>query len=149
MTSRNKFLVGLVTAFLLGGGLILVVVNMQAQDSVDTAEFLLNYSKILDSVAAAKNSGSDAEYEAALTNRFTFLEQNRSAFVTEFSDRIFAKDQALTLARISQAQRKQGANEKAAKSLSRAEALCPQLGWDNCSGAAILEFAARVDESAR
>lgn len=147
--NRNTLLLGLVAAVLLGGVLLLVFANMKATDSVAAGAFLLEYEKTLERVAVAKKDGSDADYEAALTSRFIFLENNRSEFVKEFSDRIFAKDQALTLARISRIQRKRGANEDAAQSLSRAEALCPQLGWDPCSGVAILEFANRADESAR
>ena len=90
-------------------------------------------------------NGNDAAYEEALRGYLAFLDSRKGQASVIFSDKVYASDAALTYARLSALALKRGANEEASQYLARASALCPQLGWSECSAERIAAMALRLD----
>ena len=93
-----------------------------------------------------RSEGDDAAYEEALRGYLALLEARKGKPSALFSERVHAVDSALTYARLSALALKRGANEEASRYLAEASALCPQLGWRECSAESITALAQRLDK---
>lgn len=97
-------------------------------------------------VAVQRSEGNDAAYEESLRAYLELVEaRNRKASVL-FPERWNYLDLALTHARLSALAKKRGATEVASGHLAEAAALCPKLGWRECSSEKILTVAERLDK---
>ena len=102
-----------------------------------------HYSAYLDAQLA---KGNDAAYEEALRGYLALLDMRSRSASPMFSEKVYAVDTALTYARLSVLASKRGANDEAAAYLTKASALCPKLGWEDCSAATITQVAGRLDK---
>lgn len=151
MTKRARLLLlatSVAIAFVAGVSLTALYFQRQIANVAESGNFMVQFSKVSEAASLAKR-GADADYETALRNRLTFLEENRTAFVETFSERVFALDQALTLVRIASLQEKRGETSQAGQNFARAESYCPQIGWSQCSSKKILEFSLQADNTAK
>jgi hypothetical protein len=93
-----------------------------------------------------RNNGTDAAYEEALLAYLAFLERRKGEPGLILSERAHAADTALTYARLSALATRRGAVEQASQYLASASAVCPRLGWRECSGEAIVAAVERLDD---
>src|SRR5215831_6078578 len=96
---------------------------------------------------AQRSNGSDAAYEEALRGYLQVLNERRGKpSLFSASETVIAFDSALTYARLSALAEKRDAHEEATRYLNEATALCPKLGWRECSAETISAFAQRLDK---
>jgi hypothetical protein len=93
-----------------------------------------------------RSNGDDRAYEAALRDYLAFLGARKDKPSALFPERVHAVDSALTYARLSALALKRGANDDATRYLAQASALCPKLGWRECSAETISAAAQRLDK---
>jgi hypothetical protein len=96
-------------------------------------------------VAALRNRGDDAGYEAALRSQLSFLDALHARDHDRWDDWSYRFNRVLTLARLSALVQKRGASDEAATLARDAEALCPKTGLRNCSISAIVQTAYIID----
>ena len=113
----------------------------------DTAELMVTFAAYGEFLEAQRKQ-SDAAYESALRGRLVLVDKYKGRSEV-FSRNVYATDQALTHARLSQLALKRGAVHEAQEHLVRAESFCPDIGWKECSAGTILEFVKRLDEKSR
>ena len=102
------------------------------------------YSAFLE---AQRSRGDDAAYEEALRGHLQLLDDRKGKpSLIDFAGTVVAFDSALTYARLSELALKRGATEEASRYLAHAAALCPKLGWRECSGEGIRAFAQGLDK---
>ena len=138
--------VGIVVLALVVGvavGFYLGVRSAESAATVAESTELAHYSALLE---AQRSAGSEAAYEEALRGYLAFLEGRKGKPSVIFSAKVHAADTALTYARLSALALKRGATDEASSYLARASALCPELGWRECSAESIAGFVQRLDE---
>src|SRR5450755_2847656 len=113
----------------------------------DAAQFMTAFVAYGEFLKTQRDQGTASSYEDALRGRIAFVDRNKDMFTEAFSERVFAIDQALTYAHLSDLEQKQGAVNEAKRDLDRATSFCPQIGWQNCAGDIILDFALRADKN--
>ena len=97
-------------------------------------------------LAAQYANGTPAARTTALLDYLAMLKRMEIAPSDFYPARVIAVDEALTYARLSELARQGSDSSAAAAYLASAEALCPSLKWNHCSGADILALAARLDQ---
>jgi hypothetical protein len=128
----------------LGGGLYL---GFEFSRSQTFAEETLAFGRELVALNIARTSGSGAAYEEALRSHIASLQRNQRSAQPLMDEKGFAVDSALAYVRLSKLLAKRGANEEASRLLERAAALCPAIGWPDCSAQRIVSFAEEVDSN--
>jgi len=120
-------------------GFRLTEIKAQASEMAQIA----HYSVYLD---AQRTQGSDAAYEEALRGFLDLLDTHSQGSSPLFSEKVYAVDSALTYARLSVLASKRGASDEAATYIGEALALCPELGWQDCSAKTLTEAVLRLDK---
>ncbi len=138
--------VGIVVCALATGAAIGFYVGVESSRSQaffgDMAEAAY-YSAFVD---VQRTEGDDAAYEESLRGYLALIEARNGKPTTLFPEHWNSLDLALTHARLSALARKRGANELASSHLAAAAALCPKLGWRECSVERITAVAQRLDK---
>jgi hypothetical protein len=124
-------------------GAYLGIMVTQSRSLADEMAEVAYYSTFLE---VQRSKGDDAAYEQALRGYLSILNDRKGRPSVLLSERTNAFDSALTYARLSTLARRRGAIEEASRYLAEASALCPKLGWRECSAESIAAVAQRLDQ---
>ena len=129
------------------GGLLGFVVSREAyQASLATYE-MADIDHMSTYVNIQRFKGTREAYERSLHDLLLALDARERAGSGLYSGHITAVDKALTYTRLSLLAKVHGDLDEAADYRAKAEALCPQTGWESCSAHQLTEVVERIDKN--